>query len=79
MQAAPAAAQKAEKVQPGEVTGAIGSQVQPMKPNCDTTTATGEKQKEHPPTASMNQAVPNMTAQGCQDRDTSVDTQRPAK
>jgi hypothetical protein len=51
--------------QPGtEATGAMGSKVDQMKPDCPTTTASGEKQREHAPTAAMDKQVPTMTADG---------------
>lgn len=56
-------AQQPPPVKPGtEATGAVGSQVEPMKPECET--ATGERQQQHPPTAGLSEKVPTMTPQG---------------
>ncbi|WP_088344964.1 MULTISPECIES: hypothetical protein [Rhodomicrobium] len=58
-------AQQPPPLQPGtEATEAVGSQVQPMKPDCPPATEAGDRQKQHPPTAGLSEKVPTMTPPG---------------
>jgi hypothetical protein len=67
----PLQAQQQQEVKPGnEATGAVGSKVEPMKPDCAPKTDAGAKQKQHPPTEIMNKNVPTMGQNGeCPDQD----------
>ena len=66
------------QAQPGtEATPAVGGQVAPMKPDCQPTTAGGEKKPEHAPTAAMNKNVPPMNPQDCPADDAVTGTKTP--
>ena len=76
----PLAAAQAQQAKPGaEATGAMGSQVEPMKPNCPPKTEAGDKQQQHAPTDAMNKAVPPMNPQDCPAEDAQTGTKQPTK
>ena len=50
-----------------------------MKPDCVPKTMSGNKQKEHPPTAVMDKNVPPMHPGDCPADDAATGTKRPLK
>lgn len=62
-----------------EATPAMGSQVAPMKPDCASSTAGGDKKVEHAPTAAMSKNVPPMNPQDCPADDAVTGTKTPPK
>jgi hypothetical protein len=76
----PLMAQQTQQVKPGtDVTEAMGSKVEAMKPDCAPQTMSGNKQTEHPPTQAMDQKVPPMHQGDCPADDAVTGTKHPPK
>ena len=71
---------QAQQVKTGtNPTDAVGSKVEAMKPDCAPKTMSGNKQKEHPPTAVMDKNVPPMHPGDCPADDAATGTKQPPK
>ena len=69
-----------QEVKPGtDATDAVGSKVEPMKPDCAPKTMAGNEQKQQPATDAMNKAVPPMNPQDCMASDAATGTKTPPK